>query len=112
MTSRFILDLHEAADPRFDQSNTATGSRTSTLIFPATLKHAPHYDSDLSFGIGTIETDHYDPMDDDHRTGAGVAEGCNSERQWENQHRLEAATDRLSVIPSQYDDVESVIWIR
>lgn len=83
MTSRFILDLHEAADPRFDQSNAVTGSRTSTLIFSATSKHAPHFDSDHSFDIGTMETDYHDPMDDGDRHGASVAEGDNLERQWE-----------------------------
>lgn len=85
MTSRFILDLHEAADPRFDQSNAATVSGASTLMFPTTSKHAPRFNSDLSFGIDTEATDYYDTVDDgDGRsTGPGVAECNKSERQWE-----------------------------
>lgn len=58
MTSRFILDLHEAADPRFDGLSTDGG--ISTLIFPATCKHAPRVDRDVTSsssaaGTGWIE---------------------------------------------------------
>lgn len=48
MTSRFILDLHEAADPRrFDDLST-NGGGISTLVFPSTSKHAPCFDSNSS----------------------------------------------------------------
>lgn len=84
MTSRFILDLHEAADPRFNQSNTTTVSGTSTLIFPAiSRKHAPHFDSDLSFDIGAVASDYYDPIEDGDGRSTGATKCNNSERQWE-----------------------------
>ncbi|OJT14303.1 hypothetical protein TRAPUB_9163 [Trametes pubescens] len=77
MTSRFILDLHEAADPRFDAS-TAAGS--STLVFPVASKHAPRFDSDMSFGAGTTGSNWFDQSEEgDGPTGVGIAECDNSE---------------------------------
>ncbi|KAL1949132.1 hypothetical protein VTO73DRAFT_10938 [Trametes versicolor] len=173
MTCRFILDLREAADPRFNdlstggggtshlifpnasthapcfdslgtgntstdfpdpssedgkntsgfaeyshdaesESNTATVSGASTLIFPATSKHAPHFDSDLSFDIGAVaKADYYDAIDSDGRS-AGATKCNNSERQWEIEPCLEAHVDgeSLSAMASRCNDVESVIWIR
>lgn len=45
MTSRFILDLREAADPGHYYDDLSTnGGGISTLVFPSTSKPAPCFD--------------------------------------------------------------------
>ncbi|EIW55125.1 uncharacterized protein TRAVEDRAFT_51249 [Trametes versicolor FP-101664 SS1] len=45
MTSRFILDLREAADPgRYYDDLSTNGGGISTLVFPSTSKPAPCFD--------------------------------------------------------------------
>ncbi|OJT14305.1 hypothetical protein TRAPUB_9165 [Trametes pubescens] len=74
MTSRFILDLRQAADPRFNDLSTGGGG-ISTLIFPAASTHASCFDSHPSLGASTADTDWLDQNSENGRSaGAGVAE--------------------------------------
>lgn len=58
MTSRFILDLHEAADPHFGSLSTDGG--ISALIFPTASKHSPRVDRDVSSSSSIVVTDWID----------------------------------------------------
>ncbi|EIW55124.1 uncharacterized protein TRAVEDRAFT_51248 [Trametes versicolor FP-101664 SS1] len=119
MTYRFILDLHEAADPRFeleDLTTAAGGGDTSALIFVATSKHAPRFDSERSppSGTGTSDTGWFDQSLED---GRSVAECDHFAPEWHwqvrrSQNCLEAGTDGRGVVVSRRGDVDSVIWIR
>lgn len=50
MTSRFILDLREAADPRHYDDLSTNGGGISTLVFPTTSQHTPCFDSNPCLG--------------------------------------------------------------
>lgn len=53
MTSRFILDLREAADPRYYDDLSTNGGGISTLVFPTTSQPAPCFDFNLSSSTNT-----------------------------------------------------------
>lgn len=57
MTSRFILDLREAADPgRYYDDLSTNGGGISTLVFPSTSKPVPCFDFDFNPPSSTTNT--------------------------------------------------------
>lgn len=77
MTARFILDLHEAADPRFGSLSTDGG--ISALIFPDTSKHAPRVNHDVSSSSSTVGTDWIDQSSENGSVDVGECDDA----EWE-----------------------------
>ncbi|EIW55133.1 uncharacterized protein TRAVEDRAFT_22899 [Trametes versicolor FP-101664 SS1] len=109
MTARFILDLHEAADPRFGSLSTDGG--ISALIFPDTSKHAPHVNHDVSPSSSTVGTDWIDQSSENGSVDVGECDDA----EWEvlrNKSYLASGTNGRTATASQCKDIESIIWIR
>lgn len=114
MTYRFILDLHEAADPRFeleDLTTAAGGGDTSALIFVATSKHAPRFDSERSppSGTGTSDTGWFDQSLED---GRSVAECDHFAPEWHWQVSLEFLYPYVALMMSLRSVEVKTVWRR